>query len=339
MFFREMKDFPIMKYAALLTSVLMLVAAVVSAEDGRGSTGGVVLNFDNDFIRGTDRCYTGGFGLGWFSLDLTDRSSQGWYKLMPFVRGREFSHHLSLSFGLSVYTPDDISTAEVIPDDRPYAGIFYISLGIHSISRNVMHTVEINSGIVGPSAGGESVQRLIHKLTDGVEPNGWKNQLKDELVLQGYYSMRWRLFRLGMAKGAGLELIHNTNLGGGNVYTFAGLGLMARLGWNLPLDFGSAQARPGGGGELGLWRTSAIGFHVFTSINGQAVLRNIFLDGNSFKDSHKVGKNLFTADASLGLSVHIRHLSLRFEQIFWTKKFKTESGYHSFGRFLLAFKL
>jgi lipid A 3-O-deacylase len=336
---REKKAVFRSKYAAVLTLVLLLIPAALTAADNNGSTGGFVLNLDNDFIEGTDKEYTGGFGIGWFSLDLTGRTSRGLYRLMPFIRKGEFSHHISLSLGLRVYTPDDISSEDVIPDDRPYAGILFLSLGVHSISRRIMHTIELNTGVVGPSAGGEQMQRLVHKLTDGVTPLGWKNQLKDELILQAYYSIRWRLFRLGGDRGAGLEMIQNTNLGGGNVYTFAGLGLTARLGWNVPLDFGSAQSRPGGGGELGLWKNTGFGFHAFASINGQVVLRNIFLDGNTLRDSHSVEKLPLTADAALGVGINLGPVSLRYEQIYWTKKFETEPGYHTFGRILLAFKL
>lgn len=327
------------KYVAVLTATFVLLAGAAFAQNDRGPSGGIALNFDNDFVGGTDRGYTGGFSFGWFSMDLTDRSSRGISKILPFIRRKGFSHHMSLSFGLRVYTPNDISVSEVVPDDRPYAGLLFFSLGVYSISPRIMHTFEINTGVVGPSSGGEQMQRLIHKVTDSKEPKGWRNQLHDEFILQAYYSMRWRLFRLGSGRGAVLDLIQNTNLGGGNAYTFAGLGIIARMGWNVPLDFGSPHARPGGGGELGLWRVPGIGIHAFASLNGQAVLRNIFLDGNTDKDSHSVEKHPFTADASLGLSVHLWKINLRYEKIYWTKKFTTESGYHSFGRFLLSFIL
>jgi lipid A 3-O-deacylase len=327
------------KYLVVLTAALGLITGVVFAQNDRGPTGGIAFNFDNDFVGGTDRGYTGGFSFGWFSTDMTHRISKGFNKILPFIRHKGYSHHISLSFGLRVYTPDDISVSEVVPDDRPYAGLLFFSLGIHSISPRVMHTFEINSGVLGPSSGGEQMQRLIHKATDSKEPKGWRNQLQDEFILQAYYSLRWRLFRIGTERGVGLDFIQNTNLGGGNVYTFAGLGFTARLGWNIPLDFGSAQARPGGGGELGLWRAPGIGIHAFASINGQAVLRNIFLDGNSLRESHSVEKFPLTADASLGLNLHLWKINLRYEQVYWTKKFKMESGYHYFGRFHISFIL
>jgi hypothetical protein len=199
--------------------------------------------------------------------------------------------------------------------------------------------VEIHTGIVGPSSGGEKMQRFIHKILESAEPMGWDNQLKDEILLQIYYSMRVRAFRTGADKGLGTELIQKANLGGGNVYTYAGFGFLVRAGWNIPMDFGGSSSRPGVGSEPGLWRTKGFGFNVFASANVQTVLRNLFLDGNTFKDSHRVDKYLFTGDASVGVSLRVWNFTLRYEQVYWTKKFKTESGAHSFGKLMLAVRL
>jgi len=319
-----------------LAVFLIISVSNLSAEKPARPTSGIFFYFDNDFLNGTDRSYTGGFGLGWFSRDLSGDSSRGWLKWMPFVRSEGFSHHLSLSMGQRAYTPENISIQEIIPYDRPYAGIFFLSFGFHSISRNAIHMVELNTGIVGPGSGGEQMQKLIHSMTGGVDPKGWHNQLQNELVLQVFYSYRWRIAKLGQDGGLGLDLIQSADLGGGNVYTYAGLGVLARAGWNLPGDFGGVHARPGGGGEPGLWGKEGIGFNIFAGINGQTVLRNIFLDGSTWRQSHRVEKHVFTGDASLGAVIRIWRLSFRFEQVYWTKKFKTESGAHSFGKFMLA---
>lgn len=320
-------------------AVWILTAGAAFGEEAGRPSSGIFFSFDNDFINGTDRGYTGGLGFGWFSRDLNVREGGKWKKFMPFARGRQYSRHISLSFDLRAYTPDDISISEIIQDDRPYAGYFSLSIGFHSIGRDILHLVEFNTGIVGPSSGGEKMQRFVHKKLENVEPMGWKNQLKDEILFQIYYSIRARAFRTGSSKGLGMELIQKADLGAGNVYTCAGFGFLARAGWNIPLDFGSSPSRPAGGCEPGLWHTKGFGFNIFASANVQTVLRNIFLDGNTFKDSHRVDKYMFTGDASVGLSIQVWSFTIRYEQVYWTKKFKTESGPHSFAKLMLAVRL
>lgn len=70
-----------------------------------------------------------------------------------------------------------------------------------------------------------------------------------------------------------------------------------RLGWTLPGDYGTSIIRPGGDtnsppsvNDRRLTSREAFGFYFFCSISGRLVLRDIFLDGNSFSRSHSIDK-------------------------------------------------
>ena len=54
---------------------------------------------------------------------------------MPFVNDPERQRTVSVSLGQNIYTPEDKERSDLILDDRPYAGITYLGLGLHSKSR------------------------------------------------------------------------------------------------------------------------------------------------------------------------------------------------------------
>ena len=73
----------------------------------------------------------------------------------------------------------------------------------------------------------------------------------------------------------------------------------ARLGWNIPRDFGTSLIRPSGDSNAPLSTQDPLvksdhgfGLYVFGMVEGRAVLHNIFLDGNTFNHSHSIDKKI-----------------------------------------------
>ena len=84
----------------------------------------------------------------------------------------------------------------------------------------------------------------------------------------------------------------------------------ARLGWNIPRDFGTFPIRPAGDPNAPLnaqdphvSRDQRFGLYVFAAADGRAVLHNIFLDGNTFTDSYSVDTKHFVADIGAGVGL------------------------------------
>ncbi len=320
---------------ALLIGVVPFLSFAQSENSDNFST--FCLSFENDTFIGTDRYYTGGFKLGWMSNDLKDYRHKPLLKWLPFVNNEEFQHAIFVSLRQAVYTPDDITQIELIEDDRPYAGILYLSVGIHSIGQRWMETWEFNLGVIGPHSYAEQSQKLIHKIFNGDTPKGWRHQLKDELAMELIYERKWKLFRTESSKGLGFDLIPHFGTGLGNVYIYASTGTQIRFGWNLPDDFGPFIIRPGGDRNFGLKRRGRFGIHVFAGVDGKAIARNIFLDGNTIRDSHRVDKRPYSLDIMLGLGMRVGQFNISYAFVFWTKRFKTEANEHVFGAVNLAF--
>ena len=119
----------------------------------------------------------------------------------------------------------------------------------------------------------------------------------------------------------------------GNVAVFGAAGVTARLGVNLPQDFGiqildSPASANGGMNQETHW----FACYVFAGADGRCVLRDITLDGNTFRHSQSVEKYNFVNDLSWGVAVDLfRHCELSWTQVTRSKQFHTQQNKDVFG--------
>jgi lipid A 3-O-deacylase len=149
------------------------------------------------------------------------------------------------------------------------------------------------------------------------------------LALGVAYDHKWKVRPAGKMGGGSWDLI--THAGGmvSNVLTAAGGGIELRLGRHLPNDFGTSLIGSGSDGaslyegtEPSFLGRSHIGFHAFVALEGHAVARDIFLDGNTFRRSHRVDKLPFTVDIAAGIAVRRGRLKASLAYVYQTKRFK-----------------
>jgi hypothetical protein len=302
------------------------------------------LYIENDVLAGDDNQYTNGLKLTWSRFGLSGLPDDAWLHkwLYPAVRAAGWDDPraekaLTFSIGQNIYTPDNIEETELIPDDRPYAGITYAELGYHKRISNRMHTIGLCAGIVGPDSYAEEMQTTFHDILNSSEPRGWDNQLENEPVICLVYDYRRRLFGNPGAKGFGNNVIYSFGASLGNALTAADTGLMWRIGWRIPSDFGSFPIQPANGlsaeMEEQFCRTSErrFGVHGFLSASGRAVAHNIFLDGNTFRDSHSVDKKPFFATFTGGLGMVKGRLKAVLAYVYRTKEFEAQDDPQIYG--------
>ncbi len=308
--------------------------------------------FENDLFANTDQNYTSGFQLNWMSPDLSEyRDSKrlpDWavpvVESLPFINEPGLQRNIGFGVGQKIFTPENTRRADLITDDQPYAGWLYMSAAFHNKNRHELDTFEIQLGVVGPAAFGEETQDLVHDLRDFPEARGWNNQLKNEPGIILIAEHKDRLLQQDLFSRVGYDIITYYGGGAGNVHTFANAGLEARFGWNVPVDFGSTRIRPGGdtnapadSGDPRFSQSNPFSLHVFASATGNLVLRNIFLDGNTFTDSHSVDKRFLVGDLALGVSLIYRRLKLSYMQVLRTREFDQQSNNHEFGSISLSY--
>lgn len=333
-----------MRRTGLSVAILLGVslAAGIAEADSSGDT--YTFQIENDRIANTDRHYTAGFRFSWVS-EAVDSEPQ-WARdiletIYPFADLRE--GRIGAAFGQSIFTPEDTSSRTVVTNDRPYAGWLYGGISAHAQTANIknkiirdrLDTVELDVGIVGPYAFGEQVQNGVHELINVAKSNGWDNQLDNEPGIMLIGERRWRTRPL---HPMGLELDLIPSIGGsiGNVMTFGSLGAMLRLGQNIAFDFGPPLIQPSLSGLAAVDNDTSFGWYVFAGAQGRAVARNIFLDGNTFSDSHSVDKKIFVGDFQFGAAMVIDNARIAITQVFRTREFEGQRQSDRFGAVTLS---
>lgn len=294
---------------------------------------------ENDkFFAGSDRHYTNGLKLTWLNetdLDDSRRFTQRVAELMPWLdpANIKWRYKVGVTLGQNIYTPADTDTSGLITGDRPYAGWLYAGLVFHAQVANQLRLVEVAVGVVGPSALGEQFQNNWHKVIDVAPAQGWSHQLRDEPGLNLSWERRYRL-RAWLRSGGGnwsVDTIAHGRLTIGNVQSHLATGATARAGWRLPADFGPDLIRPGGGNTPNADGVAPFTAYLFAHGEVRAVARDIFLDGNTWRDSHSVRKRPVAADLSLGFVVGWPAFQLTYTQVHRTKEFYTQAERDVFG--------
>jgi lipid A 3-O-deacylase len=333
--------------------VLGIVTGVSSAaDDGKvsRSDGGVFsLYYENDLFAETDQQYTNGTKIGWVSPDL-EAFSQTYFprftefvaEKVPYLTNDALSKNVAFSIGQNMYTPDNITSSELVENDRPYAAWLYLAAGFHLKDERFQNTFEIELGVVGPSALGKEIQDFVHDSRGIPRANGWANQINDELGINLIMEHRRRLNQTNMGKGWEMDAIANASAVLGNVNTYANVGIEGRLGFNLPLDFGTTHIRPGGETNIpvlaGIQRKEEnYSFLLFASVDGRAVARDIFLDGNTFEDSYSVSKEPLVADFAMGVKFKLYDFKVSLSQVRRSKQHKLQFESHAFGSVIVSY--
>lgn len=306
-------------------------ASVINTDENNFMT----LTVENDSLgKGTDQNYTSGVRLTYmdFSVDMPAYA----YHMADIMPIFDINKTTSLyySLGQNLYTPENITSRQQDPDDRPWAAWLYASVGMSTIADNHMDQMEATVGMVGPAALGKQAQKFIHShITDSPSPKGWSNQLENEPGLMLAWQRSWpQAFNADIGP---LFLAAAPHVGAtvGNVYTYANGGVSLRLGpdsekWqDLPV-----QVRPSmpGSGFFEIPR-SGWSWYLFAGTDVRAVAHNIFLDGNTFSDSHSVDKKPLVTDLNAGLAITYDQFRIGYTLVYRTKEFDTQTDPQVFG--------
>jgi lipid A 3-O-deacylase len=212
----------------------------------------------------------------------------------------------ALFLGQSIFTPENKTLREPDPSDRPYAAWLYVGAGLlQETDRRMLENLELTLGIVGPGALGRQVQNNFHQFIGISQARGWSHDIQTEPGVMLSYERLWRQPLIGDGDN-GLDIVPQLGATVGNVMTYGAAGAMVRIGKNLRADYGPARIRPAlsgtdyfDGGHL----DGKLGFYLFAGFQGRIVGQNIFLDGNSFRQSPSVDKKAFVGDLQVGASL------------------------------------
>ena len=197
--------------------------------------------------------------------------------------------------------------------------------------------LQVMLGVVGPDSLAEETQKFVHSIFRDRKPEGWATQLHNEPGLVIEYNRSIKLIPPQSLFGAVFDIEPNYGAAIGNVYDYASLGAMARLGFNLPRDYGPMRIEPSLPGSDYFEPTAGLGAYILRAWTG-ARLPAIFLDGNSFQTSRSVDKMNLVGDLILGAAVTFDSFRLAFTHDIRTREYKTQPADDQFGAVDLTFR-
>lgn len=300
----------------------------------------LTITLENDALtRSGDGYYTNGLRAAWVDADGTPPPLvRSIMNRIPLFDGASATIP-RYSLGQSIFTPRDIKPFTNQPADRPYAGYLYATAAVTAGNGRQLDDLELTAGWVGPGAGGELIQRRYHEGIGVQKPNGWNNQLKDEPALGLSWQRRWPGWAQATVGPTRVALA--PYLGGtvGNVYTHTRAGATAswQLRGDVPTDT-PIRVAPGIPGTGYFATINKVNVTLFASAEGRAIARNIFLDGNTFRDSPSVEKKLLVGDLSGGVMLTYNRYQIGYTTVYRTKEFAGQPNGQLFGALSIGVK-
>ncbi len=291
--------------------------------------------YDNDGIFNNDKYYT--FGLK-ASFIVSGRPEEN-FAVAPVPGPEKAKTVYVFSVSQQTYTPANTYTADVQPGDRPFAGWLYGICSVWIVTERTADILEIQAGVVGPSAGGEKIMAWFHRMMGYHKPRGWEHQLRDQPGVNFVYGKKW-ILNGGGAGEMRSEWIPSATLVIGNVHTYISGSLQWRFGKNIPRDFGHALLLPAN--EKGISSESAEGrnrgwrLYFYLLGNARYVIRNIFLDGSMLRPGIRADKKILVADFGFGGVAGLGPFEITAGAQLRTKEFVNQPEPHPYASLILS---
>ncbi|MBI1309020.1 MAG: DUF2219 family protein [Proteobacteria bacterium] len=300
------------------------------------------MSIENDSWHSGDRHYTNGLRFSY--MDLRDKPPHFVDTLDKWLPFFEVNEHTGVvySVGQNMYTPSNISNPAEQLNDRPWAGFLYGSVGLNTVEGRHVDELEATLGVVGPWSLAEQTQKVWHAVVDAPHPRGWQHQLDNEPGVMLAYNRRWPEFV--KLESWDWYFAGEPNVGAtvGNVYTYATTGFNVRFGpadgrWSdTPMRV--RPAMPGTGFFAKPDDNSFMSWHLFGGVDTRYMVRNIFLDGNTFDSDPHVDKRNVVTDFNAGVAVSLGKVNLSYTNIYRTKEFKGQQKGDIFGGLNLGYR-
>lgn len=300
--------------AALAAAVALAAPAAHAACAWRAPR--VALTVDNDSLTATraDGGYTSGVRIdlfddapaSGFALDRAVESALG-AGLDERCTGAEGGGAAlrAISIGQAIYTPRELENPAPQPQDRPWAGWLYAARSWEVLGtdggRLRSRRLDAAVGAVGDASLARQSQKLVHRILGYAQPQGWDNQLRNQVGVSLNY-----LERVSFGDEHRDLVVHwGGNLGNTQTYANAGATLrygraLCDLGPGPGATFSGAAAGPAARCNAG---SDALRWQVFAGVDVRAVAWDLFLQGDPRRGESAIDPARVVADARIGAAI------------------------------------
>ncbi|GEA49764.1 exonuclease [Vibrio inusitatus NBRC 102082] len=295
------------KMASILITASLTAIPSFASEEPDSS---FYIGIDNDSIVTTDKDYSNGLFFV-YSSEFTVEPN-GFFDSLP---GTHFSsdptgntrHKYSLELGQKMWTPEDIENPDPIADERPYAGLLYLSSTLYSISPETINSYSLMMGTVGPNAYAEETQKYVHSIIKSDDPQGWDNQIDNQFVMNFGYNRTDKWHQTELSGSTTHEFSIPSRVLVGNYKSEIASGLMWRWGTDLNRSFGSAKVNNESTIDPSLIVRTNTGWYMFGGVEGRVRFNDITIDGDRPDDGITANEvEHLQGTASVGITGYYR---------------------------------
>lgn len=138
------------------------------------------LHYENDYFSTTDLYYTQGV-----NLEYVHPAIGKFFTSKILLRSSSKEVKFGMSLEQEGYTPSSISHAEILKNDRPFAAALFFKTfsTVNNVERKERISSSFSVGVIGSVTGGEQIQKGLHKLIHYTLPQGWDNQIANDVIL------------------------------------------------------------------------------------------------------------------------------------------------------------
>ncbi len=287
----------------------------------------------------------GVFSLLWendkFSFDNQDRYyTQG----LRMVVNHENGFYAALT--QEINTPADTVSANPPLDDQPYSAALYFSYGHGRVferggRRDVLFVWEFQLGVVGPAAGGPTIQNSVHRLIGMPTTSGWQTQQPNEIVANLNLDFRKRFDLPGPRPGL-RDLIVRAGAEMGTIRTEFILAGEVRWGKGLARSWGNTTIRHCPAYDpvdrlRGDFTDPLFAAWFFVDAQVEVVVSNYATDGSNFRTSRGVIREPVVGQLAVGYSFQFDRFATTLYTSLRTHEFEGQKSLHGVGGVKLDF--
>lgn len=239
-----------------------------------------------------------------------------------------------------INTPADTVSANPALDDQPYSAALYFSYGYGRVlerggRRDVLFVWELQLGVVGPAAGGPTIQNSVHRLIGVPTTSGWETQQPNELVANLNLDFRKR-FELSGGRPGLRDLIVRAGAELGTIRTEFIVGGQVRWGRGLARSWGNTTIRQSPAfdpvdrlrGEL---TDPPVAAWFFADAQVEVVVSNYATDGGNFRTSRGVPREPIVGQLSVGYSFQFHRFAATLYTSVRSHEFEAQQSLHGVG--------
>ncbi len=308
-----------------------LIASVAPASAQHVVPTGVVI--DNDHFAywlppadRPDREYTHGLRIS-YSLDPQPSLSRVVAPNASPCDGYESPHQPCTTVGLhlrqQIFTPTPWKPE---PGERPYAGWLAAGLDVDIASEWQRGTYGLEIGVTGRPSLAEAMQTRVHRWMGHGDPVGWEEQIAFEPAFTVHATRGVLLMRTTPEFPVGINLAASGGAAAGTARTGLHAGAEARAGIRPPHPWKQRTAR-----GAPAWTLYGI-----AAVRQDLVLRNLMLDGNTFRASNKVDKFPLVWERVLGVGLRYRRFGVEYRAVTSGREYATQAAAHRYGSFAVS---